>query len=350
MSRHARNAHTSLWMDRAHPTYVIAEAGVNHNGSVEMAHTFVEVAAQTGADAVKFQTFTPELLVTEKAALAEYQAQRVTRAKSQRAMISSLVLPPEAHAELREHAREVGIDFLSTAFDIPSLDLLLALDVPFVKVPSGELTNLPYLRDVAGRDADVVVSTGMADLQEVGEALDVLTAQGLPLDRVTVLHCTTAYPTPMDAVNLTAMRTMQETFGVAVGYSDHTRGIEVATAAVALGATVIEKHLTLSQLLPGPDHAASLEPAEFETMVRAIRNLEIALGDGRKVQEQVEASNALVARRSIVAARPIELGEIFSADNLTVKRPAAGVSPMRWDEAMGRPAQRRYEADEMIDL
>lgn len=340
---------TSRWSQRSGNVYVIAEAGVNHNGSLEMAHLLVEQAASAGADAVKFQTFVPDLLVTHDAQLAQYQAQRVTSANSQHDMVQALTLSPAAHAELRDHARTLGVDFLSTAFDLPSLDLLVSLGVPLLKVPSGELTNLPFLRAIGRQGLDVVVSTGMASLDEVIAALDALHAAGLAQDRATVLHCTTAYPAAMPTVNLRAMLTMRDRLGVPVGYSDHTEGIEVATAAVGMGATVIEKHLTLSRLLPGPDHAASLEPAEFAALVRAIRNVSACLGDGIKVQHADEVANAGVARRSIVAARAIRAGEVLSHENLTTKRPATGMSPMLWDRVIGTLATRDYAADEMIE-
>lgn len=336
------------WRDRHDRVYVIAEAGVNHNGDVGLAHQLVEAAGQTGADAVKFQTFVPELLVTESAAMADYQARRVTGAASQRDMIANLALPPEAHFELRDHAVSLGLDFLSTAFDAPSLDLLLEVGMPFLKVPSGEITNLPFLRLLAASGLDIVVSTGMATLDEVRDALECLGSAGVTREQMTVLHCTTAYPAPMEAVNLRAMTTMAQTLEVAVGYSDHTLGIEVATAAVALGGQVIEKHLTLRNDLPGPDHAASLEPAEFAAMTAAIRNVTAALGDGVKRRQPAEESNARVARRSIVAATDIAAGELLTEQNLTTKRPGTGISPMRWDEVVGTKATRAYRADELI--
>lgn len=330
-------------------TLIIAEAGVNHDGSAADAHALVDAAADAGADVVKFQTFRAERLVTATAARAAYQVRTTGSDAPQLAMLRALELPHEAHVALAAHARDRGIAFASTAFDCESLDFLATLAPPFVKVPSGELTNLPYLRHVATSGRPVLLSTGMATLGDVEAALDALEQAGCARSLVTLLHCTTEYPAPMASVNLRALATLRSAFGTAVGYSDHTAGIEVPVAAVAVGATVIEKHLTLDRTRPGPDHAASLEPGEFAAMVRAIRNVESALGDGIKRPSDGERANARVARRSIVAARTIRAGERLTADALTTRRPGTGLSPMRWDDVIGRVATRDYAADEAIE-
>ena len=329
-------------------TLIIAEAGVNHDGVLADAHAIVDAAADAGADVVKFQTFRADRLVTASAARAAYQVRTTGSDAPQLAMLRALELAPEAHVALAAHAAARGIAFASTAFDSESLDFLATLQPPFVKVPSGELTNLPYLRHVAVMGSPVLLSTGMATLGEVEAALDALAAAGCDRTRVTVLHCTTEYPAPMPSVNLRALATLRTAFGTAVGYSDHTAGLEIPVAAVALGATVLEKHLTLDRSRPGPDHAASLEPREFAAMVAAVRNVEVALGDGIKRPADGERANARIARRSIVAARAIRAGEPFSADNLAVKRPGTGLSPMRWDDVLGRVATRDYAPDEAI--
>lgn len=330
-------------------TLIIAEAGVNHNGDLEMARRLVEVAAQSGADFVKFQTFKADRLVTRQAAKADYQRQLTAEDESQYDMIRRLELTPEMHVALIEHCARQGIRFLSTGFDIESLDLLAGFGMPLFKIPSGEITNLPYLQHVGRMGTPVILSTGMADMAEIGAALDVLEQAGTPRQQITVLHCNTEYPTPMCDVNLRAMLSIREAFGVQVGYSDHTAGIEVPIAAVALGATVIEKHFTLDRNLPGPDHQASLEPGELKAMVAGIRNIELALGDGVKRPSPSEAKNLPVARKSLVAARPIRAGEPFTQDNLAVKRPGTGVSPMRLNEVLGRVAGRDFQTDELIE-
>lgn len=330
-------------------TLIIAEAGVNHNGDLEMARRLVDVAAQSGADFVKFQTFKADRLVTRQAAKADYQRQSTAEGESQYDMILRLELTPEMHVELIEHCRRQGIRFLSTGFDIESLDLLASLGIPFFKVPSGEITNLPYLQHIGRMGKPVILSTGMADMAEIGAALRVLEEAGTPHQEITVLHCNTEYPTPMRDVNLRAMLSIRDAYDVQVGYSDHTAGIEVPIAAVALGATVIEKHFTLDRNLPGPDHRASLEPGELKAMVAAIRNIELALGDGVKRPSSSEAKNIAIARKSLVAARPIRAGEPFTLDNLAVKRPGTGVSPMRLNEMLGRVAGRNFQADELIE-
>lgn len=331
-------------------TLVIAEAGVNHNGDLGMAIRLIDVAADAGADIVKFQTFSADRIVTRSAQKAAYQRQANDGEESQYEMLRRLELTAEMHKTLVAHCAVRGIQFLSTGFDVESVDLLVSLGQRLFKIPSGEITNLPYLRHVGSLRGDVIVSTGMATLSDIEAAIAALEQAGTPRARMTVLHCTTEYPTPMEEVNLRAMQSIRAEFGVTVGYSDHTPGIEVAIAAVALGATVIEKHFTLDRELPGPDHKASLEPSELRTMVIAIRNIERALGDGVKRVTACEARNRLVARKSLVASRSIEAGEEFSAENVTAKRPGTGISPMRWDEVMGRRAGRDYAADELIEL
>ena len=330
-------------------TLIIAEAGVNHNGDLEMARRLVEVAAQSGADFVKFQTFKADRLVTRQAAKADYQRKLTAKDESQYDMIHRLELTPYMHVELIEHCRRQGIRFLSTGFDIESLDLLAGLGIPILKIPSGEITNLPYLQHIGRMGKPVILSTGMANMAEIGAALDVLEQAGTLRQQITVLHCNTEYPTPMRDVNLRAMQSIRDAYGVQVGYSDHTAGIEVSIAAVALGATVIEKHFTLDRNLPGPDHQASLESDELKIMVAAIRNIELALGDGVKRPSPSEAKNIPIARKSLVAACPIRAGEPFTLDNLAVKRPGTGVSPMRLNEILGLVAGRDFQAEELIE-
>ncbi len=330
-------------------TYIIAEAGVNHNGSFDRAMELCRVAREAGCDAVKFQTFRTEDVVTISAPKADYQA-KLTGGGSQIDMIRALELPWDAFVALHRECQRLGITFLSTAFDHQSLANLDALGVGLHKIPSGEITNLPYLRAVGRCGKPVVLSTGMARLGEIEAAVEVLESVGVPRDRITVLHCNTEYPTPMADVNLRAMATIRDALGVAVGYSDHTQGIEVPIAAVALGATVIEKHFTLDCTLPGPDHKASLEPDQLAAMVAAIRNIECALGSPIKRPSPSEAKNIPIARRSLVAATAIRAGEVFSEANLAAKRPGNGLSPMRWDEVLGRKAPRDFAVDEMIEL
>ena len=331
-------------------TLIIAEAGVNHNGDLELAKQIVKAAANAGADLVKFQTFTAEGLAIDSAPKADYQNQTTDQKQSQFAMLRQLELTAEMHEQLIVYCSKQGIGFFSTGFDLQSVDYLASLGADRFKIPSGEITNLPYLRHVGAFGKPLILSTGMATLGEIEAALDACEIAGTPRSRITVLHCNTEYPTPMQDVNLRAMCSIRDAFGVAVGYSDHTLGIEVPIAAVALGATVIEKHLTLDRNWPGPDHKASLEPDEFAVMVRAIRNIEQAMGDGIKRPSPSEAKNKPIARKSLVAARSIKAGERFTPENLTAKRPGTGVSPMRWDTAMGRTATRDYGADEMIEL
>jgi N,N'-diacetyllegionaminate synthase len=329
---------------------IIAEAGVNHNGDIEFAKRLVDAAADAGADLVKFQTFNAHRLVTHTAPKAEYQTQTTDEAQSQFAMLRQLELSAEMHETLTSHCRSRNIGFFSTGFDIESLDYLASLGAERFKIPSGEITNLPYLLHVGAFGKPVILSTGMATLGEIEAALDVLEIAGTPRTQITVLHCNTEYPTPMQDVNLRAMCSIRDAFGVAVGYSDHTAGIEVPIAAVALGASVIEKHLTLDRNLPGPDHKASLEPDEFAAMVRTIRNIEQAMGDGIKRPSPSEAKNKPIARKSLVATKPIRAGEQFTAENVTVKRPGTGISPMRWYEVLDRVAARDFAADELISL
>ena len=331
-------------------TLIIAEAGVNHNGDMAVARRLVDVAADAGADMVKFQTFKADRLVTASAKKANYQEQSGHAGESQHAMIRRLELTRGMHEELITHCKTRGIRFFSTAFDPESVDLLVALGIELFKIPSGEITNLPYLRHVGRYGKPVILSTGMATLDEIEAALEAIEKAGTRRDCITVLHCTTAYPTPMADVNLHAMLAIRDTFGVAVGYSDHTPGIEVSVAAVALGARVIEKHFTLDRGLSGPDHKASLEPAELKALVTAIRNIELAMGDGVKRLMHSEEANRPVTRKSLVAARAIRAGEAFSEFNLAVKRPGTGLSPMLWDEVLGRVAPRDFKTDELIEL
>lgn len=328
----------------------IAEAGVNHNGDLELAKRLVDVAVDAGADAVKFQTFKADKVVSRGAQKAEYQKQTTSVDESQYEMIKKLELDENAHRELIRHCNEKQIMFLSTPFDHDSIELLNNFGMSIFKIPSGEITNLPYLRHIGSLGKAVILSTGMSDLGEIEDALDTLIGAGVPKEKITVLHATTEYPCPMDEVNLRAIQTIRAAFGVKVGYSDHTQGIEVAIAAVALGASVIEKHFTLDRNLPGPDHKASLEPEELKAMVAAIRNIEIALGDGIKRLTPSEVRNKPIARKSLVACQPIRSGEVFSAQNITAKRPGTGISPMRWDEIIGRTAPRDFSADELIEL
>lgn len=326
---------------------VIAEAGVNHNGDLSLAKRMVEAAKEAGADYVKFQTFVPENLVSKKAKKAEYQKKATGEDGSQLAMLQKLALTEQDFWELKRYCNALGIGFLSTPFDFESIDVLAKMEMDFWKLPSGEATNLPYLEKIAKTGKKVVLSTGMCQMQEIKDAVSVLEENGA-FD-ITLLHCNTEYPTPFSDVNLLAMRQMKEELKRPVGYSDHTVGTEVAIAAVALGATVIEKHFTLDRTMEGPDHKASLEPRELAQMVKAIRNIEESLGDGVKRRTASEEKNCISARKSIVAKRPIRKGEAFTVDNLTVKRPGSGKSPMLWRETLGQTAQKDYEEEEMIE-
>ena len=329
-------------------TLIIAEAGVNHNGSLEMAMQLIEKAAEAGVDYVKFQTFKSEKLVSRHATKAEYQKANTEGEDSQLKMLQQLELSVDDHLRLIEHCNHCGIKFLSTAFDLDSIDFLDSLNLDLWKIPSGEITNLPYLRRIAQKGSRVIMSTGMCEPEDIEAALNVLTTNGTPLENITLLHCNTEYPTPWNDVNLRAMHDIANRFNVPVGYSDHTKGIEVPIAAVALGATVIEKHFTLDNNLPGPDHKASLEPQQLKAMVDAIRHIEQALGNGVKQISESERKNIAIARKSIVAATEIKEGELFTEENLTVKRPGGGISPMKWDEVIGTTASRNYLPDELI--
>lgn len=331
-------------------TIIIAEAGVNHNGNYDMAIRMIDEAKRAGADYVKFQTAKPELVISTFAPKAEYQKQTTGEAESQLEMCKAIHLPLNAYESLQRHCSEVGIGFMSTPFDLVSIDVLQPLKMDYYKIPSGEITNLPYLRKIASLKAKVILSTGMSRLDEIDDAIKVLEHGGMKRNDIILLHCNTQYPTPMSDVNLRAMSELREHFGVDTGYSDHTQGIEVPIAAVALGATVIEKHFTLDKSLPGPDHKASLEPDELAAMVRAIRNIEKALGDGHKHVSPSEQPNIIVARKSIVAARAIKKGDMLTEENITVKRPGNGISPMRWDEVLGTTAIRDFAYDELIEL
>lgn len=329
---------------------VIAEAGVNHNGDINLAKKLIDVAAAAGADAVKFQTFVADKVVTTTAAKADYQVLSTGSDDSQFDMLKKLELSPTMHEELVKHCEKREIKFLSTAFDQKSLDYLDSLGLMLFKIPSGEITNLPFLRHVGSLGKPVVLSSGMASLEEVGDAVAVLENAGTIRTKITVLHCNTEYPTPVQDVNLRAMTTIRDAFGVEVGYSDHTRGIEVPIAAVATGASVLEKHITLDRSLPGPDQAMSTEPQEFKKMIQAIRNIEQALGNGIKQASPSEAKNILIVRRSLVATKRIEAGESFTSENISAKRPGTGISPMRWDDVIGRAAIRDFSPDELIEL
>lgn len=328
---------------------IIAEAGVNHNGSLETALKLVDAAALSGADYVKFQTFKSDKIVTGDGKTADYQKDN-TKAVSQLEMLRRLELPFEDFSIIANRCRQNGIGFLSTPFDLESIDFLASLDMDFMKVPSGEITNLPYLRKISRLRMPIILSTGMSTLADVEGALQVLYDGGVSRNDITVLHCNTQYPTPYSDVNLKAMITMREAFGVNVGYSDHTPGIVVPMAAVALGASVIEKHFTLDKSMEGPDHIASLDPDELAEMVRGIRHVSMALGSPMKKVTPSEKKNMTAARKSIVAAADIKKGETFTEDNLSVKRPGNGISPMHWDRIVGRTALRSYHADDLIEI
>jgi N,N'-diacetyllegionaminate synthase len=330
------------------PIVIIAEAGVNHNGQLSLAKKLADAAAAAGADYVKFQTFEPEALVSRFAQKADYQKKATGEEEAQLAMLRKLALTKEEFVSLKTYCNEVGISFLSTPFDLGSIDFLYELGLSFWKVPSGEITNLPYLRKIAKTGMPVVLSSGMCDLTEIDAALNVLTQNGA--GDVTLLHCNTEYPTPYEDVNLRAMQEMRTRFSLPVGYSDHTLGIAVPIAAAALGACVIEKHFTLDKTMEGPDHQASLSPQELADMVRAIRTVEAALGSDVKACSPSERKNRDIARKSIVAARDITQGEVFGEANLTAKRPGNGISPMRWDEVVGKRAKKSFLKDELIEL
>lgn len=329
---------------------IIAEAGVNHNGRLELAKKMVKIAKEAGADIVKFQTAVPELVMTKTAPKATYQKYVTNPSESQLDMAKKIHLPLNVYKHLKEYSEEMGIIFLSTPFDCKSINALEKLNLEYFKIPSGEITNLIYLRKIGSLKKRIVLSTGMADMGEIEDALDILIEAGTPREAITVLHCNTEYPTPFEDVNLLAMISIKEAFRVNVGYSDHTLGIEVPIAAVALGATVIEKHFTLDKNMEGPDHKASLEPHELQEMVKAIRNVEKALGDGIKRPSPSELKNRVIVRKSIVAARDIKMGEVFSGKNITAKRPGNGISPMEWGKVIGQKAKRNFIEDEMIEI
>lgn len=333
-------------------TIIIAEAGVNHNGSIEMAKQLILMAKEAGADYIKFQTFNASKLVTKSAKRAEYQQNNIGGGKSsQYQMLKKLELSPEEHQILIDYCAELGIKFFSTAFDFDSIDYLHSLKLGLWKVPSGEVTDYPFLKRIAAYNEKTILSTGMCDMQDVKNAVEALYKNGLDKENLVLLHCNTEYPTPFEDVNLKAMDALRREFGVEVGYSDHTCGIEVPIAAVALGATVIEKHFTLNRRLPGPDHKASLEPEELKAMVSAIRNIEKAIGgNGIKHVSESERKNIAIARKSIVAACNIKAGTPFTEENLTVKRPGDGISPMRWEEVLGQKAKKDFNEDELIAL
>ncbi len=330
---------------------IIAEAGVNHNGSLDIAKQLIDKAVEAGVDIIKFQTFKSEKLVSKSAKQAEYQQRNIGKKdESQLAMLKKLELSPSDHEELMDYCREKGIRFFSTAFDLDSIEYLHSLNLGLWKIPSGEITNYPYLRKIAQYHEPIILSTGMCELSDIEATLKVLVGFGVRKEQITILHCNTEYPTPYSDVNLKAMLEIRDRFGVQVGYSDHTQGIEVPIAAVALGASVIEKHFTLDKNMEGPDHKASLEPDELSAMVCAIRNVEQTLGSGHKTISASERKNIDIARKSIVAACPIKKGELFTEENLTVKRPGNGISPMRWSEVIGQTAIKDFEEEEMIVL
>ena len=330
---------------------IIAEAGVNHNGSMEIAKKLIDAASIAAVDYVKFQTFIADKLVSIYAKKADYQQKNMLETDdSQYKMLKKLELSEVQHLELINYCEEKGIKFFSTAFDLESIDFLATLNLGLWKIPSGEITNYPYLKTIALKHESVILSTGMCEIQDIENALSVLIQFGLTKEQITLLHCNTEYPTPMEDVNLRAMKTMADKFGVKVGYSDHTQGIEVPIAAVALGATVIEKHFTLDRNMEGPDHKASLEPDELIEMVKAIRNIEKALGTSEKKVSISEQKNTAVARKSIVAASEIKEGELFTETNLTVKRPGTGISPMKWEVIIGKVAKKNYQPDDLIEL
>ena len=326
---------------------IIAEAGVNHNGDLNLAKKLIEQAAKAGADIVKFQTFKAEDCVSIKAKKAKYQLENTAKDESQLEMIKKLELSREAHFELMKHCKKHNIAFLSTPFDLESVEFLRGLDLPYFKIPSGEITNFPYLKAVAKCKKKVLLSTGMANLAEIEAALEILRKNGTR--DITLLHCTTEYPAPFEEVNLNAIKTLKEAFKLKVGYSDHTRGIVAALGAVALGAVVIEKHFTLDKTMEGPDHKASLEPSELKELCEGIRTLEKALGNGIKKASKSEAKNIIIARKSLVAKREIQKGEKFSEQNLTTKRPGSGISAMRYEEYLGKRALKTYKKDELIN-
>ena len=333
-------------------TLIIAEAGVNHNGSLEIAKQLIDKAVEAGVDIIKFQTFKAEKLVSKSAKQADYQKKNIgSKADdSQLNMLKKLELSHEDHEVLIQYCNQKGIRFFSTAFDMESIDYLHSLNLSLWKIPSGEITNYPYIKKIAQYHEPVILSTGMCEMDDISAAMNVLLENGVQRDQITILHCNTEYPTPFEDVNLLAMQQIRGGFQVNVGYSDHTKGIDVPIAAVALGACVIEKHFTLDRNMEGPDHQASLEPDELKAMVAAIRHIEKALGSGKKTVSESERKNIAIARKSIVAARPIKKGETFTENNLTVKRPGTGISPMRWEEVIGTKAIKDFDEEDLIVL
>jgi N,N'-diacetyllegionaminate synthase len=327
---------------------LIAEAGVNHNADLKLAFELVDVAVEAGADVVKFQTAVANQVVTKVANKAKYQIDPNNLNETQLEMTKKLHLPLQDFIEIKKYCEKKHISFATTAFDFTSLDFISTMDLPFLKIPSGEITNLPYLRKIGMMGKPIILSTGMASIAEIKDALDVLVSSGTQIDKITVLHCTTSYPVPFHDVNLKAMASIKNEFGVAVGYSDHTLGIAIPIAAVALGASVIEKHFTLDRNLPGPDHKASIEPDELKEMIISIRQVEKALGDGKKQIMPSEKDNVNVVRKSIVARKKIAINEILSEDNITVKRPGIGISPMHWDTFIGKKSKHNYSVDELL--
>jgi N,N'-diacetyllegionaminate synthase len=331
-------------------TLIIAEAGVNHNGDLDLAYKLIDAAKSSGADIVKFQTFNTNKLVSKHAQKAEYQRLATAADESQFEMIKKLEFDLHSHILLKSYCEKKKIEFLSAPFDVDSIKLLHKLGVSRFKIPSGEITNFPYLREMAAYDKPIIMSTGMSNMVEIQQALNVLADHGSQRKNIILLHCNTEYPTPFEDVNLSAMITMQQAFMLPVGYSDHTNGIEVPIAAVALGASVIEKHFTLDRNMPGPDHSASLEPTELRALVSAIRNIEAAIGDGIKAPRQSESKNITIVRKCIIASKPIRQGDIFSEENITTKRAGLGLSPMRWMEVLGGIATRNYDVDDKIEI
>ena len=329
--------------------FIIAEAGVNHNGSIDLAKKLIDVASNAGADAVKFQTFKAKNLVSKNAQKAEYQKKTTDTKESQFDMLKKLELDAATHKKLISHCESKRIIFLSSPFDLDSIKLLKDLSLEIFKIPSGEITNLPYLREIGKLNKNVILSTGMAHMSEIKDAIDILLDAGTKKDNITILHANTMYPTPMEDVNLRAMKAIGETFDMAFGYSDHTLGIEVDIAAVAMGASCIEKHFTLDKSMSGPDHKASLQPDELRAMVKAIRNIEVALGSAIKKPSKSELQNIKIARKSIVAKKIIKQGDVLSDDNLAIKRPGNGMSPLRWDEIIGTIATCNYNENDLIE-
>jgi N,N'-diacetyllegionaminate synthase len=331
-------------------TVIIAEIGVNHNGDLQLAKELIREAAKAGADLVKFQTFKTHSCISQNAPLAAYQEKNMPGAKSQLEMITALELSDSDHHTLNDTALQNGIQMFSTAFDVESLSFLSQFNFPYVKIPSGEVTNLPLLRAISRQRKDIIISTGMCNLGDIEQTIETLLGAGVKREAITLLHCTTEYPAPFSEVNLNAIKTLRKCFGTSVGYSDHTKGIAIPIAAVSLGAKIIEKHFTLDRFMPGPDHLASIEPDEFASMVTAIRQVEEAMGDGVKRVTESENKNILIARKSLVASMKITKGDLFSNENIAVKRPGTGLSPMLLDDIIGRKVSRDFKADELIEI